>query len=181
MSYVEDKILLWRAKHGDSVSLCRIYEKYQRNMVSVAEAMLRDRGAAEDVLHDVFVSFAEHVPELELRTSLRGYLMAAVVNAVRNRFRSKERTQTALGEIDVAASGEGQAAQAEKKDELARLRWAISMLPQEQREVVTLRLQGDMGFSEIAKMTGTNANTARGRYRYGVERLRGLMDSEVTR
>ena len=56
-------------------------------MVSVAAAMLRDRGAAEDVLHDVFVSFAERVPELELTTSLRGYLMAALVNSVRNWLR----------------------------------------------------------------------------------------------
>jgi RNA polymerase sigma factor (sigma-70 family) len=181
MSLIEDKKLLWRAKRGDAEALCRVYEKYQAAMVSVAAAMLSDQAAAEDVLHDVFVRFAQRVPELELTRSLKGYLMAAVVNAVRNRFRSKDRAQTGLEEMDVAANGQGQADQAERNEELERLRVAIATLPREQREVVTLRLQGDMGFHQIAKMTGTNVNTARGRYRYGVERLRGLMDSEVTR
>jgi RNA polymerase sigma factor (sigma-70 family) len=181
MSFVEDKMLLWRTRRGDADALCRLYEKYRSAMVSVAAAMLRDQGAAEDVLHDVFVSFAERAPDLELRTSLKGYLLTAVMNAVRSRYRRKSSSAVGLEDCDVAAAGEGQVELAQKKEELGRLREAIGLLPEEQREVVTLRLQGQMQFGEIARVIGVNTNTVRGRYRYGVEKLRALMNDEVTR
>jgi RNA polymerase sigma factor (sigma-70 family) len=172
---------LWRTRRGDAEALCRVYEKYRLAMISVAAAMLRDRGAAEDVLHDVFVHFAQRAPELELKTSLKGYLMTAVMNAVRNSYRRKTSPVVGSENWDVAAAGEGQVELAEKKEELGRLREAIGQLPEEQREVVTLRLQGDMQFDEIARIVGANANTVRGRYRYGVEKLRALMNGEVTK
>jgi|GEM_PF-4054533 len=50
MSFIEDKILLWRTQRGDAEALGRIYEKYRAAVVSVAAAMLGDREAAEDVL-----------------------------------------------------------------------------------------------------------------------------------
>jgi RNA polymerase sigma-70 factor, ECF subfamily len=181
MSFAEDKILLWRTRRGDAEALSRLYEKYRATMVSVAAAMLRDRVAAEDVLHDVFVSFAERAPELELKTSLKGYLLTAVMNTVRNRCRQKASPVVGLGQVEVAAGGEGQAELAQKNEELERLRDAIVQLPQEQREVVTLRLQGELKFGEIARMVGANESTVRGRYRYGVEKLRTLMNGEVTR
>ena len=179
MSFIEDKILLWRTQRGDAEALGRIYEKYRAAVVSVAAAMLGDREAAEDVLHDVFVRFAERAPGLELRTSLKGYLMAATTNSVRNRHRKKTPAAVGLDGLAVAATGDGQAEIAEQNEDLARLREAIGQLPEDQREVVTLRLQGDMKFDEIAVITGANANTVRGRYRYGLEKLRALMNGEV--
>jgi len=179
MSFIEDKLLLWRMRRGDAEALGSIYEKYRKTVVSVAVVMLGDRGAAEDVLHDVFVRFAERAPELELKTSLKGYLMTAVVNAVRSRYRQAASPTVGLDELNLVSGGDGQVELAQKKEELARLREAITQLPPEQREVITLRLQGDMKFDKIAAIVGSNSNTVRGRYRYGLEKLRSLMNSEV--
>ncbi|MHC4692661.1 MAG: sigma factor-like helix-turn-helix DNA-binding protein, partial [Planctomycetota bacterium] len=51
----------------------------------------------------------------------------------------------------------------------------------EQREVIILHLQGGMMFSHIARLQGISVNTIRSRYRYGLDKLRSLLNSEVTK
>jgi RNA polymerase sigma-70 factor (ECF subfamily) len=64
-------------------------------------------------------------------------------------------------------------------EELVRLRQAISQLPYEQREAVVLHLKGGMKFRELAKLQGVSIGTIHGRYRYGLNKLRSLLNSEV--
>jgi RNA polymerase sigma-70 factor (ECF subfamily) len=56
---------------------------------------------------------------------------------------------------------------------------AVAELPREQREVVLLRLKTAMKFRDIAKLQQTSINTVLSRYRYGLERLRSMLDGEV--
>ena len=56
---------------------------------------------------------------------------------------------------------------------------ALEELPIEQREVVVLHLQADMTFRRIASMLGLSINTVQSRYRYGMEKLRILMNGEL--
>ncbi len=60
-----------------------------------------------------------------------------------------------------------------------RLNDALAELPYEQREVVVLHLQADMKFRDIAKSQGVTINTVQSRYRYGLDKLRSLLDGEV--
>ncbi len=87
---LEDQRLLWRLKRGDKEALRTVYERYKDNMLTVATSLLHDTGSAEDVLHDVFVSFALSVQKLKLRSSLRKYLITSIINRVRDRFRTKK-------------------------------------------------------------------------------------------
>lgn len=60
----------------------------------------------------------------------------------------------------------------ENRDAAARLEEALRFLPDTLREVVTLRIWGDLSFPEIADNTGVTVATATSRFRYGIERLR---------
>lgn len=60
-----------------------------------------------------------------------------------------------------------------------QFRNAMTELPYEQREVITLRIQGDMKFSTIAAMQNTSVKTVISRYRYGISKLRTLLNGEV--
>ena len=60
-----------------------------------------------------------------------------------------------------------------------RLRIALEQVPLEQREVLLLRTQAGLSFEEIGRHQGISANTARGRYRYGIDKLRSLLNSEL--
>ena len=64
-------------------------------------------------------------------------------------------------------------------EELQKLKEAITQLPYEQREVVVLRVQGDMRFRQIAKLQDVSIKTALSRYRYGLDKLRSMLNGEV--
>ena len=87
---IEDKILLWKMKHGNSDALCRIYEKYKSDLFSLANSLLHDLNTSEDVVHDVFVSFVKSADEFQLTGSLKGYLLTCVANLSRDRIRAKK-------------------------------------------------------------------------------------------
>jgi len=50
------------------------------------------------------------------------------------------------------------------------------VLPYEQRETITLHLHGGLTFREIAEHQDVSINTAQSRYRYGLDRLRSILE-----
>ena len=64
-------------------------------------------------------------------------------------------------------------------EQAGRLNQAVADLPDEQREVVLLRLTADMKFRDIAKLQQVSINTVQGRYRYGLDKLRSVLNGEV--
>lgn len=177
---IEDKILLWKMKHGSSDALSRIYEKYKSDLFSLANSLLHDLNEAEDVVHDVFVSFVKSADEFELTGSLKGYLLTCVANLSRDRVRARKREPIGINKTDMAIPDYKIPSQALiSAEELQCLREAIAKIPYEQREVVILHLQGRRTFRQIAESQGIAVSTVQSRYRYGLEKLRSLLDGEV--
>jgi len=177
---LEDQRLLWRLKRGDKEALRSIYEKYKDNMLTVATSLLRDAGSSEDVLHDVFVSFAMSVQKLKLRSSLRKYLITSIINRVRDRFRTKKHHIVELDEVGpVSSDSESPERSAILSEESRLLAGALARLPLEQRETIVLHLKADMKFNQIAKMQGISISTVQGRYRYGLSKLRTILNGEM--
>jgi RNA polymerase sigma-70 factor (ECF subfamily) len=177
---IEDEVLKWRFKRGSREALQRIYEKYLDRLLTLAMALLNDTGAAEDVVHDVFVSFAESAGDFKLAGSLKSYLTTCVVNRARDQIRANQRGPARLDEsasISSHLSGPDHAILC--SEESQRLNRAIAELPAEQREVIVLRLKGEMKFRDIAKLHGVSINTIQGRYRYGLNKLRSILNGEV--
>ena len=177
---IEDELLKWKFKCGSREVLSRIYEKYLNNLLTIAMALLNDAGAAEDVVHDVFVSFAKSAESFKLRGSLKSYLATCVINRARDRIRTNQRRSTRPDTIDLISSEASEPDQSViYSEESQRLNHAIAQLPGLQREVIILRLKGEMKFKEIARLQGTSLSTTHGRYRYGIQKLRSLLNNEV--
>jgi RNA polymerase sigma-70 factor (ECF subfamily) len=178
---IEDKLLVWKFKHGSNDALCRIYEKYKDNMLRLASGLLNDRTAAEDIVHDCFVSFAKSADRLKLRGNLKSYLSTCVVNRVRSWHRSRQRHKTINpNEAEPAISNTKRPEQwIIENEQLKQLNNALGQLPYEQREAISLHAQGGMKFREIAKSQDVPTSTIQSRYRYGLDRLRSILDSEV--
>lgn len=177
---LEDKVLVRKVKCGSNDALCRIYEKYEDDLVTLAINLLRDVAAAEDVVHDVFAQFATSVDKFRLTGSLKSYLATCVVNLARDKLRKDQRQRTvSLDDPEVLASDLREPAQlAAFNEELQELASAIGQLAYEQREVIILHLQNGMTFRAIARLQDVSINTAKSRYRYGLDRLRMLLNSE---
>jgi RNA polymerase sigma factor (sigma-70 family) len=177
---IEDELLKWKFKCGSKEALRCIYEKYLNNLLTLAMVLLNDANAAEDVVHDVFVSFAKGTEEFKLRGSLKGYLATCVINRARDRNRTSKRQPVHLEESDLMVSDtNGPDESVICTEEAKRLNQAISQLPDEQREVVIMHLKSNMKFKEIARLQGVSANTIQGRYRYGLNKLRSFLDGKV--
>src|SRR4030042_3847140 len=91
---LEDKLLVWRFKRGSRDAFQLIYEKYSDDLLSLAANLLNDPSGAEDVVQDIFISFAQSVKNLRSTENLRSYLITCVVNRVRDNFRKVKRQRT---------------------------------------------------------------------------------------
>jgi RNA polymerase sigma-70 factor (ECF subfamily) len=60
------------------------------------------------------------------------------------------------------------------KQQMDEVKFLLSLLPDPQREVLTMRYYRNMSFKEIAEVTNVSINTALGRMRYGILNLRRL-------
>ncbi len=179
---LEDKLLLWKFKRGSSEALERIYDKYETYLITVATALLNNTHTAEDVLHDFFISFVKSADRIKLNGSLKAYLAVCVANLARNRIKRRQLEPKALNENDtITSSALEPDLLAIQQEETEILNQAMSQLPYEQREVIVLHLHGNMKFTQIAKLRSTSTNTIRSRYRYGLDKLRSLLNSEVTK
>jgi len=176
---LEDEWLKWKLRRGSREALARVYEKYVDAMLTLAMGLLNQRATAEDVVQDVFLSFARSAKDLRARGSLRSYLATCVLNRVRDSRRQRQRRTVRDAGLCVPTESPGPERAVVLAEETARLNQAVAELPEEQREVVLLRLKANLKFRDIAKVQQTSVNTVLGRYRYGLDRLRSLLNGEV--
>ncbi|MHC4242559.1 MAG: RNA polymerase sigma factor [Planctomycetota bacterium] len=178
---MEDKLLILRFKHGSSEALRRIYEKYRLYLLKLAVALLHDVSLAEDVVHDVFVSFVQSADDFKINGSLKAYLRTCVLNGARNKARSGQvRNYVEISQAGPIPSNQNGSDQwAILKEESMRISNALVQVPFEQREVVVLHLHGGMKFREIAKLQAVSTKTIQSRYRYGLNKLRSILNSEI--
>ena len=177
---------MWRFNRGDLAALCRIYEKYRDSLLKVAAALLNDRSGVEDVLHDVFVDFAQTTGRFRLKGSLNGYLSVCVANRARDMNRARQRRSVGaknLSPSDEAVShptgSDGPEHTAMSRELTTKLDAAMAELPDEQREMIVLHVQSKLAFREIARLKDISINTAMSRYRYGLDKLRSILNGEL--
>lgn len=178
---VQEKLLVRRLNRGDATALSEVYEAYRDDLLRLAASMLSDTVVAEDIVHDVFVRFAGAARTFHLTGSLKGFLATCVANAARNQIKSASRRQAAGldGLADRASESRGPEGWIIFSEAFGRVRAAMGQLPSEQRQVITMRLYGDMRFKEIARWQKASIKTVQSRYRYGLDKLRSLLNSEI--
>ena len=178
---LEDKLLIWKLNRGGQDALCRIYEKYRDDLVRIAAGLLNGVSPAEDIVQEVFLTLVRSVGSTEIKTSLKGYLTTCVVNRVRNSGRTKMTRETVrLEDVEPTASSIKSPDQGVLCDEeFQQLYRAMARLPYEQKEAVILHIQGQMKFREIAKLQNVSIKTALSRYRYGLNKLRSMLQDEA--
>jgi RNA polymerase sigma-70 factor (ECF subfamily) len=173
---IEDYLLIKRLRHGDSYALTRIYEKYKDHLAAIAMCLVNDWSTAEDCLQNVFVELAARARNLEIRSSLKGYLITSTVNQARNHLRSRSRQRILAGNMPEGESPDSNSAVSlEDCEKTNQLLVALGQLPYEQREIITLHLRAGMTFKQIAQQQAESINTIQSRYRYGIEKLRTIL------
>ena len=177
---LDEKLLILRFKRGCPEALRQIYNRYRIDLLKLAVVLTGDVNLAEDIVHDVFVTFAQSADRIGLTGVLKNYLITSVVHRVRNHRRDNQRRRTNLEGAGPRSRPPREPLQwAVLSEQLAFLGEALQELPYEQREVICCRMEMDMTFRQIATLQRTSPNTVKGRYRYAMTKLRSLLNSEV--
>jgi RNA polymerase sigma-70 factor (ECF subfamily) len=105
-------------------------------------------------------------------------LSICIANRARDKNRAAQRKRTvALDGAEPIRSDTSIPDHVVESNELIQqLDYAMTQLPYEQREIIILHLQSRAGFAQIAKSKGVSTNTIRSRYRYGLKKLRSILD-----
>ena len=127
-------------------------------------SLLQDRAASEDVLHQVFLKLL-HGP-VAINGQPLHYLYRAIRNTAFNYQRKRSREPALAPNGDWLESPRG------LEEVGLTLQAALRELPDEQREIIVLRVWGEMTFEEAATALGISPNTAASRYRYGLAKLK---------
>ena len=135
-----------------------------------------------NVLGEASVSFAGMTGSFRLSGTLKGYLSTCVANGARDRNRLRSRRDVGLDAAEtVQSDSDDPVEHAIDSDQSGRLTQLLGRVTYEQREVIVLHLHHEMRFKEIAEALGISINTVQSRYRYGLEKLRSIMNSMVTK
>ncbi|MHC4517174.1 MAG: RNA polymerase sigma factor [Planctomycetota bacterium] len=179
---LDDKLLIWKLRRANVDALRQLYDKYKADLLKLAVILIGDVGQAEDVVQDVFLKLAQSYHRISIRDNLRNYLITCLVNRTRTLGRSAGRRQETSLDSQVVQmySGPRPDQWAVLNEQMQQLGQAMGQLPPEQREVVTLRFEAGLGFRQIAQLQNVSINTVQGRYRYGMEKLRSVLNGEVT-
>jgi len=164
------RLLLSALAAGDQRAFAALYDRLGAPMLRVAAAML-GADEAQDAVQDVFVALARSRERLLLVEDLDSYVFACLRNVVGKRSKRAATDRKQLTELAIAARSTPPAP-AESDEELEQ---ALRQLPPDQREVVALKIDGELTFAQIAEVLGVSPNTAASRYRYALEKLRRMI------
>ena len=159
-----------------SADLERIYDEHAVAMFRHGLTLLRDEAAVHDVIQDVFLKLAEGRGNSGGMEHERAYLLRMVHHGAIDRMRrAKVRGEHGV-RPPTTVEGLFQPGPDPDREAFRQvLERALDELPQEQREVVVLKLWQELTFDEISRICGIPLNTAASRYRYGIDKLRGLL------
>lgn len=155
------------------------YDRHGGVAYSLAYRIVGERGAAEDVTQEAFISIWRSGARFDAtRGSVRAWLLSVVRNRAIDFLRSKAGKAPKLA-FDDDAILEQRPAEEQTEDEAMRretaseVRGALGQLPGEQSKVIQLAYFGGFSQSEIAEMLGIPLGTVKGRMRLGLEKIRG--------
>jgi RNA polymerase sigma-70 factor (ECF subfamily) len=161
-----------RLQAGQEAALAALYDRFARPLYRVAWSLLRSRPDAEDAVQEVFLGLVRSRPSLDGVENVRAYLFSALRHAVA-RLAARRKTDALPPEGPPVPSAEG-----DVDPELFRLlELGLAALPAEQREVLSLKIDGRLTFAEIAEVLGGRLKTVASRYRYALEKLRATVDA----
>ena len=161
-----------------AITLAVLYDRLAGRLLGAARTLGCPAVEAEDIVHDLFVSLARSGTPLEGVVDIEAYAFTGLRHAVARRRQALGLERVAIDRSARQREAEGRlVTPAAQPVDFAdqRIERALARLPPAQREVVALKIDGGLSFAQIAVVTGVSINTAAGRYRYALEKLRVLL------
>jgi len=172
---VSDWSLLERVVRKDESALSALYDRYSGLVFSEAKRILRDTGAAEEILQDLFYQIWKTAERFDAaRGSLAGWLLVAARNRAISRLRRKTGKTEELDENGVSLKIDLESTVAQSLL-LDKVRTVMGSLPEGQRQALEFAYFEGMSHTEIAEKTGQPLGTVKTRIRSAMETLKQVL------
>ena len=157
---MDERDLLARIRGGDQTAFDSVFREHYASLVRCAEAMLRRRDVAEEVVQDVLLALWQRRDTLVVDDSLRAYLFRATRNRSLNHLRHAAIERKAEPELSAVEPPDAPGPAALVDEEIAAaLRSAMDHLPPRCREVFELSRVHGLRYAEIASTLGISVKT----------------------
>jgi len=183
-SVLSDAILVKKYVSGEESALTILIERHQAKIYNFIYSKIQDRDLSDDIFQDTFIKVIKTLKTKSYNEEGKflPWVMRIAHNLVVDYFRKTKKMpmQRDSGEYSVfsflfesSPNIESQMITEQVELDLTRL---IDELPNDQKEVLMMRIYQDMSFKEISDLTGVSINTALGRMRYALMNLRKVIE-----
>ncbi|HSN92378.1 MAG TPA: sigma-70 family RNA polymerase sigma factor, partial [Anaeromyxobacteraceae bacterium] len=179
-----DEALVGAFLVGDDEAFGELVRRHEALVLSIARRYTRSPEDARDLAQRAFLRALEAVRRGIARGRREGFpfrrwLLRIAANLAKNHLRDRSRWARAPLETVSAAGPDAAADEALARAESARnVRRAVLRLPRRQREVLTLRIDAELPFREIAETLGITENAAKVSFHHAARRLRDEVERE---
>ncbi|MDT7827057.1 sigma-70 family RNA polymerase sigma factor [Pricia sp. S334] len=181
---IEDSVLVSNYISGDEKSLEVLINRHNQRISSFIYSKVLDRDVTEDIFQDTFIKVIKTLKKgsYSEEGKFLPWVMRIAHNLIIDYFRKSKRMPKFEGSDDfnifsVIGDDRPNAEKQLIKDQITSdLKVLIEELPDDQKEVLVMRIYKDMSFKEISENTGVSINTALGRMRYALINLRKVIE-----
>jgi len=179
-----DYELILRFIKGEQSCFEQLIHRHKNKVFAYINLYIRDQALAEDIFQDTFLKVIQSVKAGKYYDNGKfiSWVMRIAHNLIIDHFRRIKQMNTLSNdnyETDlfntISLSEDNIEDRMVKRQIQKDVRRIISLLPDDQREVVILRHYADLSFKDIAEITDVSINTALGRMRYALINLRKIM------
>jgi len=181
-SHHSDAELIHAYAHGHEQALEVLINRYKDKVYTSVFMLVKDKYLAEDIFQDAFLKIIKTIKDGKYaeQGKFLPWAIRVAHNLCMDHFRrSRQQVPVTLpdGQDISILFGAGEMASdgIERRQVHGSIRQLVEELPEEQREVIVLRIYTDLSFKDISELTGVSINTALGRMRYALINLRKLI------
>jgi RNA polymerase sigma-70 factor, ECF subfamily len=175
--------LIDRLRRGEASAVGEAYDQHAPAVLAFARRLVGEDAAAEDLVHEVFVTLSSAVKRFEGGSSLRTFLISIAVNHARHHVRGASRRRAAMSRFALEPENEsGTPEQQAMRMDLARaLSLSLDELPIDQRVAFVLCEVEDRTSREAAEIVGVPEGTIRTRVFHAKKKLRDELEKRGIR
>jgi RNA polymerase sigma-70 factor (ECF subfamily) len=181
---MSDERLVLRYIDGEEAALEVLISRHQERIYSYIMMLVRDSSLANDIFQDTFFKVIRTIKSggYNEEGKFIQWVLRIAHNLSIDHFRGKKRMPTTSGGPDfdifeiLGLEDESFEDKVMRSQILEDVKRMVENLPEDQREVVKMRMYYEMSFKDIAEETGVSINTALGRMRYALINLRKMME-----
>ena len=181
---IPDALLVKNYIAGDENALAVLITRHKSKIYGFIYSKMADRDVADDIFQDTFIKVIKTLKSQSYNEEGKflPWVMRIAHNLVVDHFRKAKKMpfQRETEEYSIfnymtdnSLNIEGQIISEQVESDLAKL---LDELPEDQKEVLVMRMYQDLSFKEIADLTGVSINTALGRMRYALLNLRKIIE-----